>query len=339
MGHILGALYRHNIAERGLNQRRIAPDEHHGARMHRRRWLQLAEILALAVATGDENCRRGHAVQRRHGRAHVRALGVVYPAHAVLLRHQLGAVRQTAEAAHGLDLRRHRHADRVAQRHGGKYVRQVVTSREQHLGYAQQPRFTAHQPLLAGVRTHAVVAGTKRRTEAEMHHAPTRHAHPQHAHVVGIEHHGAVAAEHARLGGGILGQVAVAVHVVGCEIKHRGRARVQAPGGFELETRKLEHVDVGRRLFQQFERGRADVAADQRLQTGGLAHRTGKHRHRALAVGAGDGQYRRGRRARKQLDVADGLRAALDGARDGRFLERNAGAYDQQPGIVEQLLG
>ncbi len=93
--------------------------------------------------------------------------------------------------------------------------------------------------------------------------------------------------------------------MVRADVQHRGRFRLQRPGGLELVRGKLEHVHRGRRTVEQVERGFAEVAADAHLEPGGLCKRPDQRGDRALAVRAGDADDTAAGLAREQLDVAD----------------------------------
>ena len=153
-----------------------------------------------------------------------------------------------------------------------------------------------------------------------------RHAHDDL--VVEVDDRGRRALEDARLGRGVLGEVAVTVEVVGRHVQHRGRLRLQRPGRLELVRGELEHVHRRRRALEQVERGLAEVAADAHLEPGGLRKRADQRRDRALAVRAGDADHAAARLAREQLDVADEVESLRRRLAQEGLGERDAGRHD-----------
>ncbi len=85
--------------QRMLDQRRIAPDQHRGARMLRHRCFQRRKILSLAVAAEDDHSGFAQALQRRFGGADVGALGVVVIGDTRDLCDFLHAMRQALKGA------------------------------------------------------------------------------------------------------------------------------------------------------------------------------------------------------------------------------------------------
>jgi hypothetical protein len=144
-----------------------------------------------------------------------------------------------------------------------------------------------------------------RRTQAEGQHALSLARHGAHQVVVGVDDRHVAPVEDARLRVGVGLDARVAIHVIRRDIEH-GRGRCpERPGGLELETRKLEDVELGHRLGEQIERRLAEVAAGKRRAPGGGRELGHERRHSALAVGARHRGDRRLRLARKELDVAD----------------------------------
>ncbi len=102
------------------------------ARTRRDRCGERREVLALAVAAGDQHdaaIRRRQAAQRGHRGADVGALRVVVPGDARRSATRCHAVRQSVEAraARG-DQRRVANAERVRERRGGERIGDVVQS-------------------------------------------------------------------------------------------------------------------------------------------------------------------------------------------------------------------
>jgi hypothetical protein len=151
-------------------------------------------------------------------------------------------------------------------------------------------------------------------------------------------------AEDPALGRDVAVEAAVAIEMVGADVEEDGDVEADRQGEVELIGRQLQHVGpVRAQRFQRQGRG-ADVAADLRLEPGGLQDVPDQCRGGGLAVGAGDADEARfAAGAGQELDVADDLRAGLPGPADdrmrGRKGERDSGAQDERggPGPVAGL--
>ena len=185
--------------------------------------------------------------------------------------HALGAMRQAAEALQHAGHGRAREAEHAADRERGERVRGVVAARQRERGERQDGLGALGEPVLAGLAQQAEVRVRAPQAEADAALSRPRHAHDDL--VVEVHDRGRRALEDARLGRGVLGEVAVAIEVVGAHVQHRGRLRLQRPGGLELVRGELQHVHRRRRAREQVERGLAEVAADADLEPGGLAQR------------------------------------------------------------------
>ena len=161
---------------------------------------------------------------------------------------------------------------------------------------------------------------------------------PQHPHddlVIEIDDRGRGALEDARLGGRVLGEVAVPVEVVGRDVQDRGRLELQRVRRLELVRGELEHVHRRGRALEQVERGLAEVAADAHRKARGLCEFADECRHGALAVRAGDADHAPARFAGEQLDVADEVEAVGRGLAQEGLGERDAGRDDDLVGALE----
>ena len=272
-------------------------------------------------------------VDRRDGRADVGALRVVDPRDAPQVAHALGAVRQAAEALQHAGHRRAREAADAADGERGERVRGVVAPRQRERGERQDRLGALGEPVLAGLPQQPEVRVGAAQAEADAALSRARHAHDDP--VVEVDDGGRRALEDARLGRGVLGEVAVTVEVVRAHVQHRGRLRLQRPGGLELVRGELEHVHRRRRTVEQVERGLAEVAADAHLEPGGLRERADQRGHRALAVRAGDADHAAAGFAREQLDVADEVEPLRRRLAQEGLGERDAGRHDDLVGALE----
>ena len=142
---------------------------------------------------------------------------------------------------------------------------------------------------------HGVVAG---RGEPKRDHACRRARRlGQHDGVVGVDHGhvvGALVGPDAGLGGGVGVEVAVPVEVVGGEVEPHADHGPERVGELELERRHLDHdhVDVAAHGVAS---GRPMLPAATARSPDGAQHLGDQRGHRRLAVGAGDGDDRRGR--------------------------------------------
>ena len=107
--------------------RRIAADQHHGARMPGKGGASGEKSCPLPSPPAISTTLAAHGPsQRRHRGADVGALGVVVPDDAVELGDTLDAVRQAVEFAQHRQAAAQRQADGVAQRQRGERVGGVV---------------------------------------------------------------------------------------------------------------------------------------------------------------------------------------------------------------------
>lgn len=140
-------------------------------------------------------------------------------------------------------------------------------------------------------------------------------------HVVDAGHPGALV--HAGLGRGIRLEGAVPVHVVRCEVEAARGERGDAVAVVQLEAGQLDGEDVvGLGVHDRLEDRGADVA-DRRGAQPGRGEDRGQHLHgRGLAVGAGDGEPRRGALAWPQPPGQLDLAPHRDPRRPGRGQHR-----------------
>jgi len=165
-------------------------------------------------------------------------------------------------------------------------------------------------------------------------------------------------AKYTRLGRRVGGQGAMPVEVVLCDVQHCGGGRREAAHAaataFELETRQLQHPDLGQRGLgtggggvelrgQGVEQRGADVAR-RRHPSAGAPDQQGRHRGGGgLAVGAGDGQQPRcvalqllqvGQRTHEEVKLAQhgdaGVARLLQQRRHARVGRGQAGALQHQ---------
>src|SRR5207253_2334375 len=97
-------------------------------------------------------------------------------------------------------------------------------------------------------------------------------------------------------------QAAVAVHVVFADVQYGGDFSTELICRLKLETRQLQHVQLDV-VAEQVQRWRAEVAADRNTLAGRRCHFTYERGHGAFRVGTADGDDRRFRVTREQLDI------------------------------------
>ena len=96
---------------------------------------------------------------------------------------------------------------------------------------------------------------------------------------------------------GVVLHGAVAVEMVRRQIEQDAGGRIDRGREVDLVGRALDHVEaLGRRRVERHD-GAADIAAHLRVAAGRLEDVGGERGRRRFAVGAGDGDERRGRRA------------------------------------------
>ena len=80
--------------------------------------------------------------------------------------------------------------------------------------------------------------------------------------------------------------------------------RLELLDPLELEARHLDHRDV-QFASDRIDQRRAEIAADEDAASRRLQNLAEQHRHRALAVGAGDRDDRRVEEAAREFDLAN----------------------------------
>ena len=78
-----------------------------------------------------------------------------------------------------------------------------------------------------------------------------------------------------------------------------------------MEARQFQYENIGRWIPQQIEYRHTDVATYLHDQATGRQHFADQGCHSALAIGAGDGHYRRGTGPGKEFHIADDLEILL----------------------------
>ena len=272
--HSRGIEQRHlAIVQRGADQRRVAPDQHHGAGVARHRRGQQRKILALADAAQNQHqlALGAQTGQRGGGGADVGAFAVVKVFDAVEQRDQLDAVRLAPVLAQAVQHRRERAASGGGQRKRRQRVGGVVAAPdaqrfERHQALDVQRCFLglaaleavislhrAHQPGHAVDGFNAVVTGAlgfaaaKRQVAARWLAFGGRGQGGHHQRVVAVQQHQAVAAIDIGFGGAVGAQGFVPVQVVLRDVQHRGDCRLEIRDAVELKTGQLQHPDIGQR--------------------------------------------------------------------------------------------
>ena len=257
-----------------------------------------------------------------------------------MLDHQRGAMCQTGKLAQRRPHRRAVEAERCAHSQRRQGIGQIVVATDLQL-VGGDPAFRAPaQPGFAARAVQAKIA-VARRIEREAQYRTSRLDHGQHRRIIGVNHHHAIAVEHALLGGAVIIQAGIAVHVVGADVQHRRHSRVQAVGSFQLKAGQFQHIQfrrIGRTfaVLPQFQRRCAQVAAHRRPHPGPFRHQTQQGGHRALAVGTGDRRHRHLRQACQQFDITPGRYAAGHGSSDRRRRQRNPRTDQQAIGACQQ---
>ena len=273
-------------ARRGRSARRAAP-----CRRRRR-----------AAARNPGSCRRrrrsapaGRACPHRgERRADVGALGVVDVAHAADRR------RPTASGAAG---RRTRTAPRASAAAAGRAPRPSASAASalaalcrpgRRIAAQRQQRLAAaHQPVIGARAALQRVVGVARLRRLKRHDAPGRRA--ASARTAGssaLTTATSQRVEDPRLGGGVVRQVGVAVHVVGRDVQHAWPPPCAASAWSRAGSSTAPaRTGPGAGLLEQVERRRRRGC--RRPRTGDrrrAASSADQRGHGALAVGAGDGQ-------------------------------------------------
>ena|GEM_PF-4975404 len=146
--------------------------------------------------------------------------------------------------------------------------------------------------------------------------------------VVKVDDCMARALEDPVLGAEIAHPIRVAVHVVIGDIEDRCHLGPQVCGCLQLEARQLEDIEFDIR-GEEFQGRRSKVTANRHVNAGFSRHQPDQRCHRALAVGAGNGNDRCVRRFPEQVDVPGDAHTRFCGGHNGRFLKADAGADNQ----------
>jgi hypothetical protein len=225
-------------------------------------------------------------------------------------------------------------------RQRGQHVYDIVASRQGDFALSQQGFITPHQPVLSVDTGDAVVLIPGRATAAETH-LPDGLGHqaPQ-ACVVAIDHRDFSVLEDAGLCPYVFWQSRIAVHVVFTDVQDRSRARPQTGRGLELKARQFQHVAIRLAVLlrQQFKYRHADIASHRAADMLRRQQRPHQGGHRALAVGARNGQYRCLHVTQEQFHVAQDIRAPGRRARDDRLRNRDPGTHHDQFRIGETFV-
>ncbi len=322
--HVACAFDRHLRSDDGLfDQRPVAPDQHHGARMLRHGFAEWRKVLSLAVAAGDENdlaiVLSADAVQSRYRGSNIGALGIVVPGHAIQFCHFLHPMRQAAETAQGGQQCIRIEAEAHAQGQRRHRVGGIVQAGQRQFGDRQQKAFALHDPRFAPIHAQAEILVGCGCVEAEADDVTIGQRHPAHPPIAAIEHLHARRAlgtlKNSRLGRCVLVEIDVAIEMVVGDVEDGRRRRIQRPGGLQLKTGKLQHPDLRQRIgilrIHQGRQGRRrNIAGNADGLARGAQQMAGQRGGGGLAVGAGDGQHRNipaqtAQRLGKQFDLAD----------------------------------
>ncbi len=276
---------------------------HHGT--------QRGEISTLALPTHDQNLGLLETTDRGQRGPHVGTLRIVDPAHTILVGQLFTAVLQTRKPAQGLEHLRGEFETKLADdRQGCQSIEPVLPALDSQGPCLDQLLLAARQPADPLFNHDTKLICTVRSVGTETHRAPTGDL--RGAGFVTVDHFAAGIAIHPCLGVGISLVTGIAVHVVLAEVENHGHIGRQAVSGFKLETGELEYIYIGRRFRKQVERRDTDVTAQQGVPAGSPDHLVDQCRYGALAVGTGDGNDRRMRVTRKQLDIPDQFRLRPD---------------------------
>ena len=178
-------------------------------------------------------------------------------------------------------------------------------------------------PAAAGAhqqRPLGVIAVRKRRLGGNAHHRLSGGLEPVRDRpapgIIDADYGDIAAAHQPLLDLGVVLHGAVAVEVIRREVEQDTDARMDRGRKVDLVGGALD--DIVPRRFRRIERqhGAADIAAHLRVASGRRQHMRQKRGGRGFAVGAGNGDERRSRRARRplaseKLDIADDFNAGL----------------------------
>ena len=244
-----GVLDRANALERRLDGACVTADEHRALDLAAERRSERGEVLALAVAAGDDHERAGEAVHRGDGRAHIGALRVVDVAHAGDVGHPLGTMLQPREC---LDRPQHRldgQTRRLAESERRQGVPRIVVPLNFHACGVEQPLAAPRKPALRAFTHQGEICiaplggeGDEARRLGPRRTATQGLAHGEEERIVGIQHHGRRVRKDPRLRARVLGERGIAVHMVRADVEHHRAQQLERGRGFELEARQLEHI-------------------------------------------------------------------------------------------------
>ncbi len=143
--------------------------------------------------------------------------------------------------------------------------------------------------------------------------------------------HGGLLGKDALLSSAIVFKAAVTIQVVGSDVENHGDGGMKLLCGFELEAGNLEDrpAFVCAGVDQGHDRN-ADVAANQRGQSGCRKDFTQQSGGGGLAVGAGDGQDLAFEEAACQFQLADHRQSEALDLRQLGGVQRHAGTDDNQ---------
>ena len=246
---------------------------------------ELGEVLVFADAARDEDDGAVNACQRCGSGADIGRFGVVHPVHAAFCGDGLHAVRQAGEGFDGGQGLAGTYAVGFEHEQGAEDVAVVVRAVQVEAGgienaVAVQDDFAVFDAVRQGRRVAVVddVLSLFGGGDAVF--------------VVTVDDGNARLAHEVGFGGGVGGEVVVAVEVVGGDVEDGGDARVERGAEFELVAGEVEDVAVSRFAVKEgIEHGAADVAAEFgalscMVEGGGKQGDDG-----AFAVAAGHGQH------------------------------------------------
>ena len=142
---------------------------------------------------------------------------------------------------------------------------------------------------------------------------------------------GGLRGEDALFGAGVVLEGAVAIEVVGRDVEDDGDLGMKLLGGFELEAGDFEdRPGFGGAFVDEGDDGDADVAADERVESGCFEDLADQRRGGGFAVGAGDGERLAAQEAGGEFEFADDGAAEVAGLHELGCVERNTGADDDE---------
>ena len=258
--------------QRRGDHRRVAAEQDHRAAIFDDVGFERSEILALAVAAGDQHRRPAQALERGLRRGDRRALRIVDEQDAADFGDAFHPVRQAAKRGErgdhlGVDL-----GHRGGERQRRERIERVVSSDQRQVARGKQQRAAAREPGRPAAldQTPVELGFGNARTEG-LHDVPGK-PHRERARVVAVEDLLAGAGEDARLGARVGVYPGVAVEMIGTDVEHRRRGGFEARSRFELEARQFDDKDVGPRratlVRRQARRAPARRCCRRRRRTG-----------------------------------------------------------------------